>query len=305
MQGIEDQHRDKQNLNQQDAKPETKPVPDIQEQMMFFMEAVFGKTVELVDGKPVLNETPVYEPAANENECGFEKCRPPYRKFSESENRMIPCSCGKYNELEEYQSRQKLRQLGIPDRYIGAKFEQIRTQGEPGEFASMEQAMETARKMVDQYKKSRGSGIVFTGQKGTGKTMLSAIILQELYLQYNANVYFVNFDKYIDNIRESMNKGTRLYGKEFELQDKLFRQDVLCIDEIGVGTQSEFNLKKLYAVINERYEKRRPTIITTNISMDTISRWEYGRIHSRFAESYYIVEMTGNDYRIKYLRKSA
>jgi len=305
MQGIEDQHRDKQNLNHQEPKQETKSVPDMQEQMMFFMKAVFGKTVELVDGKPVLNERPVFEPAANENECGFETCRPPYRKFSESENRMIPCGCRKSKEFEIFERKQKIRQLGIPEIYIGCTFSDIRTAGEPGEFASMENAMELSKKMIESYQKTRGSGILFTGQKGTGKTMLCSIILQEIYLQYNANVYFINFDKYIDTVRESMNKGNRNSGREFELQERLFRADLLCIDEIGVGTMSEHKLQKLYAVINERYERRRPTIITTNIPMAKIAGWEYGRIHSRLMEYYYIVEMQGDDYRLKYKRKSA
>lgn len=304
MQGIEDQYRKKQNPDQQDAKAETKTVPDVKEQLMDFIKAAFGNTVEIVDGKAVLKNPSAGEAAESRKECGFSECRPPYRKFSESENRMIPCSCGKYNELEEYQNRQKIRTLGIPDKYIGSTFADIITQGEPGEFASIEQAMDLAKRMINTYRKSKGSGIVFTGQKGTGKTMLSSIILQEIYSKYNANVYFVNFDKYIDNVRESMTKGTRMHGKEFELQEKLFRQDLLCIDEIGVGRQSEFKLQKLYAVINERYEKQRPTIVTTNISMSEISRWEYGRIHSRFTESYYIVEMTGADFRKK-LAKSA
>lgn len=80
------------------------------------------------------------------------------------------------------------------------------------------------------------------------------------------------------------------------------RLPVLCLDDFGRGYATDWAAAEFEAVLFERYEHERPTLITTNLDLDGIADWQ-GDAHLRLvsrlrdvARTVY-VEVDGPDHR--------
>ena len=135
-------------------------------------------------------------------------------------------------------------------------------------------------------------GIFLFGKCGTGKTHLLASM---------ANHYFVNkksfriiaYNKLIADLRDSVE-----YASEFI--DELSQEKRLLIDDIATGNITEFAKESIFNLIYKRYENNNfKIVITSNLSMTQISNQLGERISSRLAEMCRLIELQGDDNRIK------
>lgn len=142
------------------------------------------------------------------------------------------------------------------------------------------------------------TNIIFVGNPGTGKTMLSIAIGYAVAIKRNS-VYFIKFSKLIGNLKKAFSEG--------ELDKKLklyYKYKLLIIDEVGFNEVSEIEAKLFFQLIDLRYEKR-STIITSNI---TFEKWPQilgndemitKAILDRLLHHSYLFNITGPSYRIK------
>ena len=82
-------------------------------------------------------------------------------------------------------------------------------------------------------------------------------------------------------------------------EDYLIDCDLLILDDIGTELSNSFTNSALYTVINERHLKRRPTIISTNLSLEELENRYSERIFSRISKDYAWLELIGSDIRRK------
>ena len=65
---------------------------------------------------------------------------------------------------------------------------------------------------------------------------------------------------------------------------------LLILDDFGIERSTEYALEQIYNIINARYLKSKPTIITTNLNFKDIETEQedvmLGRIYSRIKEIY-------------------
>ena len=75
----------------------------------------------------------------------------------------------------------------------------------------------------------------------------------------------------------------------------------LILDDFGIERNTEYALEQIYNVINARYLKARPTIITTNLNFKDIEKEQKDimlcRIYSRIIEMCLPLRVTGLDRR--------
>lgn len=131
-------------------------------------------------------------------------------------------------------------------------------------------AYEISKKYANEFKKYKkdGTGLIFIGSYGTGKTHLAAAICHELIKQ-NYQPIFGTMITLLEKIKATYDDE---YAKENEEQviDKYTRCDLLVIDDLGKERPTEWAIEKLYYIINTRYERNLPVIITTNYSIEKL-----------------------------------
>lgn len=167
-------------------------------------------------------------------------------------------------------------------------------------------AFETAKKFILNFEiaNKRGTGIIFYGPYGVGKTHLACSIANEL-IKMQKSVIFGSTIKFFGIIKKSYNN--EIEENESKIISEFINWDVLIIDDLGKEKPSEWVLEKLYYIINERYEHNKPIIITTNFSENQLidiftvgkNKSSIEAIISRLNEICLSVQIFDNDYRYK------
>lgn len=144
---------------------------------------------------------------------------------------------------------------------------------------------------------SSGTNLVIEGlgDVGTGKTHLACSIAHAA-IEQGIPTKFINVVSIISELEEQPNipQFVKTYANI----------DLLIIDDFGKEDNLEFVSRIVYQIINIRYEREIPTIITTEGAMSTMTAHykEKGKaIQSRIAENYILITLTGEDYRQKQL----
>lgn len=141
-------------------------------------------------------------------------------------------------------------------------------------------------------------GLLFYGDVGSGKTYLACSIANELIERKQVKVKIMNLSQVINQIQKSAFK-----LDSNEIIDNLSNIPLLILDDLGIERDTSYAREQVYNIINSRYLKSRPTIFTTNLSLEIIQNpnieLEYQRIYSRILEMTIPVKVTGEDFRRK------
>lgn len=141
--------------------------------------------------------------------------------------------------------------------------------------------------------------MVLTGAPGTGKTHLAAAILRELVreskIRGKETARFVPVPELLAEIRASYRDDG---PDERDILDKYSQLPYLVLDDLGAEKSTEWSITTLYLIIDRRYRDMRPTVVTTNLTLDQIAKTLSERISSRLASGK-VIEIKGEDYRMK------
>ena len=152
-------------------------------------------------------------------------------------------------------------------------------------------------KSFEQMKKDN-VGLLFYGDVGSGKTYLACSIANELIEREQVKVKIMNLSQVINQIQKSAFK-----LDSNEIINNLSNIPLLILDDLGIERDTSYAREQVYNIINSRYLKGRPTIFTTNLSLEIIQNpnieLEYQRIYSRILEMTIPVKVTGEDFRRK------
>jgi DNA replication protein DnaC len=173
---------------------------------------------------------------------------------------------------------EKLGQAAIPDRFSSKKLlTYIASTDEQKQALAF--AVQYANDFAEVLRVGRCA--VFVGRRGTGKTHLACgIALRIMHAGYSA--HFTSVSKAIRRIKDTWGK----YSKESETQAiaAMVYPDLLILDEVGVQFGSETEKHLLFDLLNERYEKRKPTILISNLTRDELTGFIGERVDDRLRE---------------------
>jgi DNA replication protein DnaC len=161
-------------------------------------------------------------------------------------------------------------------------------------------AKNAAYEIVSKFPDVR-KGLYLFGNPGTGKTLLSSIILTELIIRHAAEGRFIKISRtFFNRLRATFNEASETYGEAGKIEQELEEADILVVDDFGVQRDSAWEAETLYNLVDARYEAEKFTIFTSNSNpYKTLKELSEGRVLSRIKEMCTIIELSGQDYRDK------
>ncbi|WP_148716470.1 ATP-binding protein [Chitinolyticbacter meiyuanensis] len=185
-------------------------------------------------------------------------------------------------EAEERDRRRrweaKIQHAAIPDRF------QDRTLANyVVECDGQRHALEFATAFASAFEQGRSSRCaIFSGEAGTGKTHLAVGIALRIMHRYNRSAAFTTVQRYIRAVRDTWSRDSEL--SESEVVRHYAEPDLLILDEVGVQAGSENEKLILFDLLNERYEKRKSTLMLTNLTVDECRAFLGERVFDRLRE---------------------
>jgi DNA replication protein DnaC len=140
-------------------------------------------------------------------------------------------------------------------------------------------------------------GLFLYGPAGVGKSHSMAAIARR-YILARQSVGRIQWDRLCLEVRNTFGSN----GSELRVLEKYTDCDKLLIEDIGTTTsidkqESDFALRTLLLILDDRIENCKPTFITSNKSPEQIGKSFDSRIESRIYASCVIQAVSGNDKR--------
>lgn len=159
---------------------------------------------------------------------------------------------------------------------------------------TMQNTLDTCLRFVDTFD-DKQENLFLYGDTGVGKTFLSHCIAKELIDRSYSVIYFSAFSLF-DTLAKSK------FNKEINAQNMnefIFNCDLLIIDDLGTELINTFITSEFFYCINERLIQNKSTIISTNLSLESLRDMYSERTFSRITSNYTMLKLTGEDIRLK------
>ena len=127
---------------------------------------------------------------------------------------------------------------------------------------------EVVNKFILGFDKFREAGkglYICSKSKGSGKTLLSCILANELLERKSINIKFIAVLDFIEMTKKGFKS-----DKAVEDMENIRNATVLILDDIGVQMSKEWVDSVLYRLINHRASNKLVTIFTSNIEADNL-----------------------------------
>lgn len=226
--------------------------------------------------------------------CG--RCNTPKQTFvslpfltGTDEKKLVPvsCQCEKAEaeriEREDQEEIKKIRfrrsieaswrEDGFHDSsYLNPKFDD--------DDGSNKKLTEVCKRYVSNWDKmyENGMGILLYGGVGAGKSFLAGCVCNAL-LEKRVRICATSFPRVLNVLQN-------LYERKASL-DRLAKYQLVLLDDFGVERGTEYAQEQLFSVVDARYRAKKPTIITTNLSiagLENPQNMSYARIFDRILE---------------------
>jgi len=198
------------------------------------------------------------------------------------------CDCYAQADAER-----RLDQALIPPRYRHATLGNFFTLNN-----SLDEAKMTAERFVASFPEVE-TGLLLEGPAGVGKTHLAVAILRDLVSNHDATGRFVDYRDLLRSIQDSYNPVSET--SELEILRPVLSADVLLLDELGTRRPTAWVRDTVTHVLNDRYQRQKLTLITTNYSDQGADATLEDRIgpyaRSRLYEMCRNVPLRGEDFR--------
>ena len=187
---------------------------------------------------------------------------------------------------------EKVSQSGIPAIYRRKSY---------SDYVEISENNSAARLAAQEYLETESDHWLYIwGGCGTGKTFLASLIAKE-WIEHVGDAQFTTFQNILEELKSSFDdKQIKASG----IMGQYLNCDLLVLDDVGTGYFSDWGVAIFYWLINERYNAVKPTVLTSNYSMEElrerlVSKDAYSgaRIISRLRQMCQILYMGEYDFR--------
>lgn len=159
----------------------------------------------------------------------------------------------RFEQIPELQQRAEYMSV-VPKRYMVAEMEHL------------------PKKLQEVFKSEISNGVLLWGTTGSGKTYaMAAFAKNQIAMGYK--VMRVHYEVLCLKLRDTFNPNAS--ETEWKIIEPLLNCDMLFIEDVGVtksigAKESDFSRKTFLVLLDIRMEHMRPTLITTNKSVENI-----------------------------------
>ncbi len=133
--------------------------------------------------------------------------------------------------------------------------------------------------------------IFIYGKAGLGKTYLCSCIAKELIEKGFSVIYITSYNLIDEYSNIKFNRSNKMISDYINC-------DLLIIDDLGSENRSEYNNSILFHIINDRINKKKASIISSNLSLKMVAKQYGSRITSRISSKQFTkLIFIGNDIR--------
>jgi DNA replication protein DnaC len=157
---------------------------------------------------------------------------------------------------------------------------------EAAEKAARQFAARPDRSDLERVEDMKREWLILAGNHGSGKTHL-ALAIANYRLDQGREAIFIVVPDLLDRLRATFSPNSEVtYDELFESARET---ELLVLDDLGAQSTTAWAQEKLYQIINERYNRRLPTVITSNLRLDDMEMRLRSRIgDTTLAENYWI-----------------
>ena len=138
--------------------------------------------------------------------------------------------------------------------------------------------------------------LFFYGSVGVGKTYLSTCIARKI-MEKEFSVLYLSAPQLFNALTQAAFERKDVDAKN--MSEYIYSCDLLIIDDLGSEYTNQFIVSQFFTYINERLLHRKSTIISTNLSLESLADLYTERSFSRITSNYSMLKIIGDDIRIK------
>ena len=159
---------------------------------------------------------------------------------------------------------------------------------------NMSEILEISKHFVE-YFGTEFENLFIYGETGVGKTFLTNCIAKELMDKSYSVIYMSAVHMF--EVLADEQFGRKEKNVPAGVQD-LTECDLLIIDDLGTELVNSFTASSLFNCLNERFLRKKPVIISTNLPIGEVRELYSERVFSRIASNYRVIKIFGEDLRI-------
>ncbi len=202
------------------------------------------------------------------------------------------CSCFRAAEIELIYEQSHIKSLLKTENFSRLSYSYY--EGE--DLEKFQKAVQICQNFIKRFN-SDYQNLFFYGTVGTGKSFLSCCVAKELMDKGYLVIYFSAAQLF-----DTLSKGT--FEKDSKeavsgIAEDIYDCDLLIIDDLGTELTNSFVSSQLFSCLNNRFLRKKSTIITTNLSLSELRDRYSDRIFSRITSNYEVCKLTGKDIRMK------
>jgi DNA replication protein DnaC len=184
--------------------------------------------------------------------------------------------CPNYRVNLDNDRQEKLRKLSNLNTLADKTFDTFMTDL-PMWTPAQQQSLDAALRVAANYAQNLDGWLLLEGTYGCGKTHLAAAV-GNYRLEQGDTVLFITSPDLLDHLRGTYGPTSEI-GYD-EMFDRVRNAPLLILDDLGVENPSQWAQEKLFQLLNYRYSRQMPTVITTNADLDMLDP----RVRSRLLD---------------------